>query len=82
MNDVLSGREINEIADTPRGLTSPGQTSMSEKRKEAEEAVKSEPEISRSVEDLTQEIEGIRQSVAQIKDGKVEVEEVGRTKGV
>lgn len=83
LNDVLSGREVNEIADTPRGLTSPaGQTSKSE-RKEAEKAVKSVSDISRSVEDLTQEIKGISQSVAKIrKDGKVEIEEVSRTKGV
>lgn len=84
LNDVLSGREVNEIADTPRGVTSPaGQSPKSEERKRAEEAVKSVPEISRSVEDLTQEINGISQSVAKIrKDGKVEFEEVGRTKEI
>lgn len=84
LNDVLSGREVNEIADTPRGITSPaGQSAKSEERKGAEEAVKSVPEISRSVEDLTQEIKGISQSVAKIrKDGKIEIEEVGRTKDV
>lgn len=83
LNDVLSGREVNEIADTPRGVTSPARQSPKSERKEAEEAVKSVPEISRSVEDLTQEIKGISQSVAKIrKDGKVEIEEVGRTKEV
>lgn len=84
LNDVLTGREVNEIADTARGITSPvSQSSKNEARKEAEEAVKSVPEISRSVENLTQEIQGVSQSVAKIrKDGKVEIEEVGRTKGV
>lgn len=83
VNDVLSGREVNEIADSPRGLTSSPQQAESQSRKEAEKAVNGVPELARSVEDLNQEIAGISQSVAKIrKDGKVEVEEVGRTKDI
>jgi hypothetical protein len=80
LNDVLSGREVNEIADTPRGLTShPGQ-SKAEPGNEANDAVQ-EPEIARSFENVVQEVKGISQSVAKIrKDGKVEIEDVGKTK--
>lgn len=80
LNDVLSGREVNEIADTPRGLTSlPGQ-SKAEQGNEANDAVQ-EPEIARSFENVVQEVKGISQSVAKIrKDGKVEIDDVGKTK--
>lgn len=81
MNDILSSREVNEIADSPRGLTrSPQQI---ESRKEAEPAVNGVPEIAQSVENLNQEIAGISQSIAKIrKDGKVEAEEVSHTKAI
>lgn len=83
MNDVLSGREVNEIADSPRGLTRTPQQVESQSRKDAEAAVNGVPEIARSVEDLNQEIAGISQSIAKIrKDGKVEVEEIGHTKAI
>lgn len=79
LNDVLSGREVNEIADTPSGVTSPPDQYL--QQKEAEKVVQSEAEVSRAVADLTQEIKGISQSVAQIRrNGTVEIEEVGRTK--
>lgn len=79
LNDVLSGREVNEIADTPRGVTSlPGQL-KAEQGKEANTI--QEPEIARSFESVVREVNGISQSVAKIrKDGKVEFEEVGKTK--
>ncbi|KAJ5574607.1 Mitochondrial biogenesis protein AIM24 [Penicillium hetheringtonii] len=81
MNDILSDRQVNEIANTPRGLTMTAQEAETQSRKEAEKAVNGVPDIARSVEDLTQEIAGVSQSVAKIrKDGKVEVEEVGQTK--
>ncbi|KAJ5156295.1 Mitochondrial biogenesis protein AIM24 [Penicillium capsulatum] len=83
LNDVLSGQEVNEIASTPRGLTSspqPSQPSEAEKEKEAVETLGNFPDISRSFEDLDQEIRGVRQSVAKICDGRVEVEEKGSTK--
>ena len=74
LNDVLSGREVDEIANTPRGLTAPQQSST---------VVPDVSDISRSVENLSQEIRGISHSVAKIRaDGKVEVEEVVRTKDV
>ncbi|KAJ5190315.1 uncharacterized protein N7498_009300 [Penicillium cinerascens] len=80
LNDVLSGREVNEIADTPRGVTSlPGQL-KAEQGKESNNTIQ-EPEISRSFESIVREVNGISQSVAKIrKDGKVEFEEVGKTK--
>lgn len=80
LNDVLSGREVNEIADTPRGITSSPSQSKDEQGKEAGDAIQ-DPEISRLYEDIVQEVKGISQSVAKIrKDGKVEVEVVGKTK--
>ena len=83
LNDILSDREVNEIAGTPRGLTSSPQSADNEQRKEAEKVVRGVPDIARSVESLNQEIRGISQSIAKIRtDGKVEVEEVGRTKDV
>ncbi|OQD74593.1 hypothetical protein PENDEC_c010G02184 [Penicillium decumbens] len=80
LNDVLSGREVNEIADTPRGVTSSPSQSKDEQVKGASDAIQ-DPEISRLYEDIVQEVKGISQSVAKIRrDGKVEVEVVGKTK--
>jgi hypothetical protein len=80
LNDVLSAHEVNEIADTPRGLTSlPGQ-SKAEPEKKTDDTMY-EPDITRSIDDIVQEVKGIRQSVATIRnDGKIEVEQVGKTK--
>lgn len=73
VNDILSERQIIELADAPRGITSPAP-------QETSKTTPSESEISRSVENLDQELRGIRQSVAEIrKDGSVEIKEVGRT---
>ena len=73
VNDILSERQVNEIADAPRGITSPAP-------QETTKPTPTEAEISRSVENLNQELRGIRQSVAEIrKDGSVEIKEVGRT---
>ncbi|KAJ5949376.1 Mitochondrial biogenesis protein AIM24 [Penicillium verhagenii] len=80
LNDVLSSQEVNEIAGTPRGLTSAPRT-LENEQKEAE--APGVPHLTRSVETVNKEIQGISQSIAQIRsDGKVEVEEVGRTKNV
>lgn len=84
LNDVLSGHEVNEIADTPRGQTSssqPSEPSEGEKKKEAEETLGNFPDISRSFEDLSQEVRGVSQNEAKVRtDGKVEIEEKGQTK--
>lgn len=84
LNDVLSQQEVDEIASTPRGLTSSPESSQSseaEKQKEAEQTLGNSADISRSFEDLDQEIRGVSQSVAQIRaDGKVEVKQTGSTK--
>ncbi|KAJ5898790.1 Mitochondrial biogenesis protein AIM24 [Penicillium taxi] len=58
LNDILSGREVNELADTPRGLISPAQS---------EETARGLPELSRSVDALSQEIQGISQSVTDLR---------------
>ncbi|KAJ5679779.1 Mitochondrial biogenesis protein AIM24 [Penicillium macrosclerotiorum] len=84
LNDIMTEQQVNEIAGSPRGITTTAAQSLESKpSKEAEKAVNGVPEISRSIEDLNQEIRGISQSVAQIrKDGKVEVKEVSQTKAV
>ncbi|KAJ5935017.1 Mitochondrial biogenesis protein AIM24 [Penicillium verhagenii] len=80
LNDVLSSQEVNEIAGTPRGLTSAPRLLENEQREAEAPGV---PHLTRSVETVNKEIQGISQSIAQIRsDGKVEVEEVGRTKSV
>jgi uncharacterized protein (AIM24 family) len=73
VNDILSERQVTELADAPRGITTLAP-------EEPSKPTPSEAEISRSVENLNQELRGIRQSVAEIrKDGTVEIKEVGRT---
>lgn len=80
LNDVLSGQEVNEIAGTPRGLTSaPYQASEVEKT-DSKKSASHTSDIERPVEQLEQEIRGTSQSVAKVrKDGKVEIEEVSRS---
>lgn len=90
LNDVLSAQEANEIANVPSGFTSPPPRSTDAKtldekpeseKTETEKAVSNISGLTRSVQELEQEIEGTSQSVAKIrKDGKVEIEEVARTK--
>lgn len=73
VNDILSERQITELADAPRGITSPV-------HQEPSKPTPTHAEISRSVESVNQELRGISQSVAEIrKDGTVEIKEVGRT---
>lgn len=90
LNDVLSSREVNEIAGTPSGLTvapekaaSAGKAppqSEANSRKEAVE-VNAAPAPSRSVAELDQEIRGIGHSVASVgRDGKVVFEKPVATK--
>lgn len=86
VNDVLSDREVNEIADSPAGVTRDAvkglehesQADKDEFKKAAEEAVSEAkaPGIpQRSAEQLMQEIRGTKQSLATVrKDGKVEFE--------
>lgn len=80
LNDVLSAHEVNEIAGTPRGLTSLPAPAKGKQGKLTGDAMQ-EPDITRSIEDIVQEVKEISQSVATIrKDGKVEVKQVGKTK--
>jgi len=89
VRDVLSDREVNEIADAPAGVTRDAvkaleersQATKNEFKKVAEEAVSQAPGApSRSVEQLTNEIKGTRQSIATVRDGKVVFEKPGETK--
>ncbi|KAJ5961547.1 hypothetical protein N7501_006488 [Penicillium viridicatum] len=89
LNDVLSAQEANEIANVPSGFTSPPRSTDAKTLDEMPESEKTETEkavsnisgLTRSVQELEQEIEGTSQSIAKIrKDGKVEIEEVARTK--
>jgi hypothetical protein len=75
----LSGQEVNEIAGTPRGLTSaPYQANEAENTGSKSSSHVSD--VERSFDQLEQEIRGTSQSVAKVrKDGKVEIEEVSRT---
>ncbi|KAF7715791.1 Altered inheritance of mitochondria protein 24, mitochondrial [Penicillium ucsense] len=74
VNDILSERQITELADAPRGI------SIRPDQHEVRKATPTEAEISRTVESLNNELLGIRQSVAEIrKDGSVEIKETGRT---
>ncbi|KAJ6095034.1 hypothetical protein N7467_002547 [Penicillium canescens] len=67
LNDVLSGQEVNEIAGTPRGLSSaPYQASEVEKT-DSNKSASYTSDIERSVEQLEQEIRGTSQSVAKIR---------------
>lgn len=91
VSDVLTTREVNEIADSPAGATHDAvklleqkqqPTSKNEPKSEAEKAVDggaSDPEVpKRSAEQLVQEVEGTRQSFARVtRDGKVEFQKPG-----
>ncbi|KAG2418052.1 hypothetical protein HFD88_001152 [Aspergillus terreus] len=79
INEILTTHEVNEIADSPRGLTI-GPRKPSEDKKTAEEALQPTPDApSRSVDDLIQEVEGSAQRIATItKEGKVFFEKAGQ----
>ncbi|KAJ9222413.1 hypothetical protein DTO169C6_5153 [Paecilomyces variotii] len=92
VSDVLTTREVNEIADSPAGATHDAvklleqkqqPTSKNEPKSEVEKAVDggaSDPEVpKRSAEQLVQEVEGTRQSFARVtRDGKVEFQKPGK----
>lgn len=86
LNDVLSEREANEIAGSPRGLSLKGgpasqksehqsndNKSGEEKfREEAEKATHAAPVPARSVEQLSNEVRGVDQKIAKLtEEGKV-----------
>lgn len=85
INEIMSSREVNEVASSPRGVTvdPTGQKAQSSKEEEynraAEEAVNAGPGATRSVGDLTQEIKGTDQHIANVtKGGNVEIEKPGQ----
>ncbi|KAL4892672.1 altered inheritance of mitochondria protein 24, mitochondrial [Aspergillus ambiguus] len=79
INEILSAREVNEIANSPRGLTI-GPRTPSEDKKATEEILQPTPDApSRSVDDLVNEVEGSAQRIANItKEGKVFFEKPGQ----
>lgn len=87
VRDIMSDREVNEIADTPAGATFNAINKLTgavlEKDKSdyqlaAEEAVSEAPGPSRTVEELTQELKGVSQAIATIRDGQVEFEKLNQ----
>lgn len=85
INDIMSAREVNEIADSPRGLTVGPTESIGDKDEEAfkksvEAATNAGPVPTRSAEDITNEVKGVTQNVAKLtNEGKVIIEKVGQT---
>jgi hypothetical protein len=73
VGDVLSNRQVNEIAEAPAGVAHDAINHL-EYRRVAEEAVSAAPVPSRTVDELTQDIKGVEQTIATIRDGKVEFE--------
>lgn len=79
VNDILSERQVNEIAGTPRGLILESeQKSADDKsgeqkfREEADEATHAAPVPARSVDDLIQEVKGHDQKIATLtQEGKI-----------
>ena len=78
LNDIMSEREVNEIAATPRGLTYTPEEFVGEKRKQIEEELGVQ-NLTRSLESLKQEIQGTSQSVSQIRT-EDKADEAERTK--
>lgn len=69
----MSAREVNEIADSPRGVT----INPTEQKKQSSEAAEAAP--SPPPEELTHEIKGTNQSIANVTtEGKVEFEKPGQ----
>lgn len=77
---------MNEIADSPRGLTTgpksasgETQTEQEKERKKIEEDINVAPAPRRTVEDVEMEVKGSAQRIADItKDGKVIFEKPGK----
>jgi len=84
----MSAREINEIADTPRGLTFDLTNPAKQPRVDGEEfknvahdAVHAGPGPSRTIEELENEMKGISQSIATLtREGKVIIEKIAEKK--
>lgn len=78
INDILSERQVNEIAGTPQGLIvganqdASGKSGEQKFREEANEAVHAAPVPARSVDDLIQEVKGNDQKIANLtREGKI-----------
>lgn len=79
VRDVLSNRQVNEIADGPAGVAHDAIDRL-EYRRVAEESVSEAPVLpSRTVEELNEDIKGVAQTIATIRDGKVEFEKAKQT---
>ncbi|RJE20655.1 hypothetical protein PHISCL_06998 [Aspergillus sclerotialis] len=76
INDVMSAREVNEIADSPRGVTI---NPTEQKQQPSQDAESDSPVPPRPAGDSIQEAKGTNQSIASVtKEGKVEFEKPGQ----
>lgn len=80
VNEILSSREVDELASAPRGLTIlPTESAEQQATGAGESAAKNAPG-SRTIGEIEQEIEGVSQSIAVLtKEGKVTFEKPTQT---
>lgn len=81
VNEILSSREVDELASAPRGLTIlPTESAGKQQATGAEESAAKNVPGSRTIGDIEQEIEGVSQSIAVLtKEGKVTFEKPTQT---
>lgn len=80
VSEILSSREVDELASAPRGLTIlPTESAGKQQATDADESAKKSPG-SRTIGEIEQEIEGVSQSIAVLtKEGKVTFEKPTQT---
>lgn len=80
VSEILSSREVDELASAPRGLTIlPTESAGKQQATDADESAKKAPG-SRTIGEIEQEIEGVSQSIAVLtKEGKVTFEKPTQT---
>ncbi|OJJ05728.1 hypothetical protein ASPVEDRAFT_45232 [Aspergillus versicolor CBS 583.65] len=80
VSEILSSREVDELASAPRGLTIlPTESAGKQQATDAGESAKKSPG-SRTIGEIEQEIEGVSQSIAVLtKEGKVTFEKPTQT---
>ncbi|PLB35847.1 AIM24 family protein [Aspergillus candidus] len=72
LNDILTPQQVNEIADTPRGLTTGPKSEQEKEGKKIVGDITVAPVPPRTIEEVEMEIKGSAQRIADItKDGEV-----------
>lgn len=80
VNEILSSREVDELASAPRGLTILSTESVEQQATGAGESAAKNAPGSRTIGEIEQEIEGVSQSIAVLtKEGKVTFEKPTQT---